>query len=91
MGLMASQAGSGQGLSGAGMGRQRSMLPSSSAKLAHVMLRVQEAPQKGGLPLPDSAAGACYDTDQSLLLALRMRETPLPSRLDHWILSCRTC
>ena len=50
MGLMASQADSGQGLSGAGMGRQRSMLPSSSAKLAHVMLRVQEAPQKAGSP-----------------------------------------
>ena len=48
MGLISSRADSGQGLSGAGMGRQRSMLPSSSAKLAHLMLRVQEAPQKAG-------------------------------------------
>ena len=50
MGLMGSQADGGQGPGGAGMGRQRSMLPSSSAKLAHVMLRVQETPQKARSP-----------------------------------------
>ena len=79
MGLMGSRADGGQSLSGAGMGRQRSMLPSSSAKLAHVMLRVQETPQKVGSSSLAALPVLAMTQIHSLLRASRMQETPLPS------------
>ena len=64
MGLMGSQADGGQSLSEAGMGRQRSMLPSSTSASS----------------MPPAAAPVPAMTQiHSLLRASRMQETPLPS------------